>query len=163
MTQTTWTNEQKQLEKPRRNNLKFIIGGVLILAALGFLIFNALSDTQQFYVTVGEYSANPTKYQTRDLRLTAFVLGDSIQFTQIDDFTSRLEFDIADDVNNPTQTVHVVAMNEPVPDLLQHEAQAVVEGSIGADGSMYANPGGLLLKCPTRYEEGESAAAAAVE
>lgn len=163
MTDTTWTTKQKELEKPKRNSLKFIIGGVLIAAALGFLIYNALSDTQQYYVTVNEYYANPAKYQDRDLRLTAFVLGDSIKFTQIDDFTSRLEFDIADDINNPTQVMRIVAMNEPVPDLLQHEAQAVVEGSIGADGAMHANPGGLLLKCPTRYEEAGPGEAAAVE
>lgn len=163
MTDTTWTTKQQELEKPKRNNLKFVIGGILIVAALGFLIFNALSDTQQYYVTVGEYYANPAKYQGSDLRLTAFVLGDSIKFTQIDDFTSRLEFDIADNINNPTQVMHIVAMNEPVPDLLQHEAQAVVEGSIGADGAMYANSGGLLLKCPTRYEEAAAAEAAVVE
>jgi len=47
---------------------------------------------------------------------------------------------------------HIVAMNEPVPDLLQHEAQALVEGS-AEDGTFNANPGGLFLKCPTRYEE----------
>ena len=58
-----------------------------------------------------------------------------------------------DDIRNPGQRLHIVAMNEPVPDLLQHEAQALVEGTAQADGMFYANPGGLLLKCPTRYEE----------
>jgi hypothetical protein len=70
-----------------------------------------------------------------------------------------LEFDIVDDINNPGQRLHIVAMNEPMPDLLQHEAQALVEGQ--ADNTNFnANSGGLFLKCPTRYEEGgpESAA-----
>jgi hypothetical protein len=48
-------------------------------------------------------------------------------------------------------------MNEPKPDLLQHEAQALVEGR-AENGVFMANPGGLLLKCPTRYEEMEPGA-----
>lgn len=153
MTDSTWTTKGIALEKPKRSPVKFIVGGVLIAIAVGFLVFNALTDTQQYYVTVEEYFANPAKYEGRDLRMNAYVLGDSIQFTQLDDQTSRLEFDIADDFNNPQHVMRIVALNEPVPDLLQHEAEAIVEGSIGADGSFYTNSGGLLLKCPTRYEE----------
>jgi cytochrome c-type biogenesis protein CcmE len=48
-------------------------------------------------------------------------------------------------------------MNEPKPDLLQHEAQALVEGH-AENGVFMANQGGLLLKCPTRYEELEPGA-----
>ena len=94
----------------------------------------------------------------RDFRVSAWVDGDSIVFTQIDDQTSRLEFDIVDDLANPGSKMHIVAMNQEKPDLLQREAQAIVVGSIGEDGAMYANDDGLLLKCPTRYEEGETAA-----
>jgi cytochrome c-type biogenesis protein CcmE len=39
----------------------------------------------------------------------------------------------------------------PMPDLLRHEAQAIVTGRVGDDGVFYAEE--LLLKCPTRYEE----------
>jgi cytochrome c-type biogenesis protein CcmE len=38
-----------------------------------------------------------------------------------------------------------------MPDLLRHEAQAIVTGRVGADGVFEADE--LLLKCPTRYEE----------
>ena len=38
------------------------------------------------------------------------------------------------------------------PDLLQHEAHAIMTGVVGADGVFYATE--LLLKCPSRYEEG---------
>ena len=153
MAQPTWIADGEVLVKPRSNRLKFVIAGVVILAAIGFLIVQAVSSNAQFYVTVDEYYANTSRYAERDLRVAAFVLGDSIEFTQIDAYTSRLEFDIVDNIDNPGQTLHVVAFNEPLPDLLQHRAQAIVEGSIGEDGTIYANDGGLLLKCPTRYEE----------
>jgi hypothetical protein len=61
------------------------------------------------------------------------------------------------DLNNPGQKLHIVVRNEPKPDLLQHEAQALVEGRADVNGVFEANPGGLMLKCPTRYEEMEAA------
>jgi len=154
MAETTWTNTEGVLSEPRPNRLKYIIGGILIIAALGFLISNAMTDTTQLYVTVQEYYAQPAKFAGKDLRIAGFVMGDSIKYTQIDATNSRLEFDVVDELANPNQTMRIVALNEPMPDLLQHEAQALVEGHID-NGVFYSNPGGLLLKCPTRYEEVE--------
>lgn len=153
MAQTTWTTEQGELLKPRSNRLQYVVGGVLIIAALAFLIINAMSGNTQLYKTVDEFYAEQSRLVGRDLRVSGYVLGDSIQFVQIDATTSRLEFDIVDNVNNPGQRLHIVAENEPMPDLLQHEAQALVEGSANDNGVFHANAGGLFLKCPTRYEE----------
>lgn len=153
MTQATWTNEDAILAEKRPNRMKFVVGGLVILAAIIFLVFNAMSGTTQLYLTVEEFYAQETQLAGRDLRVSGWVIGDSIQYTQIDDQTSRLEFDIVDDLANPGQRLHIVAMNEPMPDLLQNEAQALVEGH-AENGAFQAVPGGLLLKCPTRYEEG---------
>jgi cytochrome c-type biogenesis protein CcmE len=153
MAQATWTKEKTTTEeKPRNNRIKFIVGGLLAAAAVIFLLVNAISGNTQLYVTVDEYFADQAAMTGRDLRVSGRVLGDSIQFTQIDATTSRLEFDIVDDLNNPGQRLHIVAMNEPMPDLLQHEAQAIVEGT-GNGSEFQSNPGGLFLKCPTKYQE----------
>ncbi len=154
MAESTWTTtEDTALERPRVNRWKFVAGGLIIIAAVVFLVVNAMSGSTQLYKTVDEFYAEQSRLVGRDLRVAGWVLGDTIKYTQIDDTTSRLEFDIVDDISNPGQRLHIVAMNEAVPDLLQHEAQALVEGVANEDGSFYANPGGLLLKCPTRYEE----------
>lgn len=153
MAETTWTTENGELLKPRNNRMKFVVGGVLIVAAIIFLVVNAMSGNTQLYKTVDEFYADQSRLVGRDLRVSGFVVGDSIQFTQIDATTSRLEFDIVDDLSNPGQRLRIVAMNEPMPDLLQHEAQAMVEGNTEGDGVFHANQGGLFLKCPTRYEE----------
>ena len=128
------------------------------MAAIAFLVVNAMSGNTQLYKTVDEFYAEQSRLTGRDLRVAGMVIGDSIEFTQIDAVTSRLEFDIVDDLQNPGQRLHVVAMNEPKPDLLQHEAQALIEGHADESGVFQANPGGLLLKCPTRYEELEPTA-----
>ena len=158
MADTTWTNTGEEALFPAKSNrLKFVVGGVLIVAAIAYLVINAMSGNTQLYKTVAEFHAEQDRLIGRDLRVAGFVIGDSIEFTQIDATTSRLEFDIVDDLNNPGQKLHVVAMNEPKPDLLQHEAQALVEGSANENGEFIANQGGLLLKCPTRYEEADPA------
>ena len=134
MADVTWqnTDESLVLEKPRRNRLMFAMGGVVLIAAVVFLVVNAMSGSTQLYKTVGEFYAEQGRLAGRDLRVSGWVIGDSIVYTQIDAHNSRLEFDIVDDLNNPTQKLHVVALNEPKPDLLQNEAQALVELLSGA-------------------------------
>lgn len=159
MTQASWTKKDQsvELEKPKSNRLKFVIGGVVLIGALVFLVVNAMTGNTQLYKTVDEFYSDSARLAGRDLRVAGWVVGDSIQYTQVDDTNSRLEFDIVDDLNNPHQALHIVVLNEPKPDLLQHEAQALVEGQADANGVFQANPGGLMLKCPTRYEEMEAA------
>lgn len=153
MANATWTNTQDAALLERKSSrVKFIIGGVILFAAIVYLVINAMSGNTQLYKTVAEFHAEEAQLAGRDLRIAGWVIGDSIQYTQIDATTSRLEFDIVDDLNNPGQTLHVVAMNEPKPDLLQNQAQALVEGH-AENGIFMANEGGLMLKCPTRYEE----------
>ncbi len=154
MADTTWTTTGEEALFPAKSNrLKFAVGGALLIAAIVYLVVTAMSGNTQLYKTVSEFYAEQDQLVGRDLRVAGFVIGDSIEFVQIDATTSRLEFDIVDDLNNPGQRLHVVAFNEPKPDLLQHEAQALVEGSANENGEFIVNPDGLLLKCPTRYEE----------
>jgi cytochrome c-type biogenesis protein CcmE len=54
-------------------------------------------------------------------------------------------------VNDPTLPRMDVIYVGVRPDLLQHEAQAIMTGKLGDDGFFYADE--LLLKCPTKYEE----------
>lgn len=158
MANTTWTNQGELVldGQSKSNRLKFIVGGLVLVAAIGFLVINAMSGSTQLYKTVNEFYADQTRLTGRDLRVSGWVLGDSIKFEQLDDTTSRLEFQIVDDIKNPGQRLTIVAMNEPMPDLLQHEAQALVEGHADGEGVFMANSGGVMLKCPTRYEELEA-------
>lgn len=158
MSNPTWTRSESELfPKKKSHTLKFAVAGVVMLAAVIFLVTNAVRGNAQLYKTVDEYYAEQTRLEGRDLRVAGWVIGDSIEYTQLDATTSRLEFEIVDDLSNPSQTLRVVALNEPKPDLLQHEAQALVEGR-PENGVFMANEGGLFLKCPTRYEELEPVA-----
>lgn len=155
MSDTSWTNrEGVPVTQPRAKTMQFVVAAVLLVGAIIFVVLNALNSAggTQLYVTVDEYLAKETALAGRDIRVTGWVIGDSIRYTQVDAENSRLEFDIVDDLSNPGSRLHIVALNEPKPDLLQHEAQALVEGRAHENGTFVANQDGLLLKCPTRYE-----------
>lgn len=147
---------------------KFWIGGLLIVAAVVYLIGSSTSAAAQYYLTVDELRAKGDDVLGRDLKISGAVEGDSIAY---DPQTLTLHFTIANvpgdldeieragglaavlhqAVNNPDASRLQVEYVGPMPDLLRHEAQAIVTGRMGEDGVFYADE--LLLKCPTRYEE----------
>jgi cytochrome c-type biogenesis protein CcmE len=146
---------------------KFIVGGLILLAAVIYLIVANLLNSQEYFITVDDLTARQSELAGRNVRISGAVIGDTIEY---DGQTLSFEIahvpssaaDIEDEgglaevlheaVTNPNASrVKVVLYDEPMPDLLQHEAQAIVTGTMGDDGVFYADE--LLLKCPTRYDE----------
>jgi cytochrome c-type biogenesis protein CcmE len=154
--------------QPSAGRAKFLIGGLLIVAAVVYLIVSATQAAAQYYLTIDEMLAKAGTLQGRTLKLSGAVEGESIAY---DSQTLTLSFTIAnvpadlaeieqagglakalhEAVSNPSATRLQVVYVGPKPDLLRHEAQAIVTGKMGEDGVFYADE--LLLKCPTRYEE----------
>ena len=151
------------------NRAKFIVGGVLILAAVIYLIVSSSQANAQYFLTVDELMANQSENMGRDLRISGAVIGDTIQY---DPNTLKLTFTVAHvpgdnkeievqgglaavlkaAVADPNRTrLNVVVEGQPMPDLLRDEAQAIMTGRMGEDGAFHATE--LLLKCPTKYEE----------
>jgi cytochrome c-type biogenesis protein CcmE len=147
---------------------KFLIGGLLVIAAIIYLIVTTMQSTAQYFYTVNEIQAKGASVVGKNLRASGAVIGSTIQF---DSATLTVSFTMAN-VSNDTkdidaagglaQALHLAVINPnasriqviykgPKPDLLKDEAQAIVTGKIGADGVFYADE--LLLKCPTRYQE----------
>lgn len=147
---------------------KFIFGGLLIVAAVIYLIISSTQASAQYFLTVDELMAKGDSVGDRELRISGAVIGDSIQY---DPQTLTLTFTIAhvpgdnkeieaqgglaevlhaavEDQNRAKLQVEYIGVK---PDLLRHEAQAIMTGHMGANGVFEAEE--LLLKCPTKYEE----------
>ena len=151
----------------KTGRLKFIIGGVLILASVVYLIASSTQASAEYFLTVDELKAKGSSVIDRNLRASGAVVGDSIQY---DASTLNLTFTVAnvpgdnseveaegglakvlhDAVVDPNRQRIQVVYNGPKPDMLKDEAQAIMTGHLGADGVFYADE--LLLKCPTKYE-----------
>lgn len=147
---------------------KFIIGGLLIVAAIIYLIVTSTQASAQYFLTVDELAGRKGSEIGRDVRVSGAVIGETVVY---DAESLKLEFTVADvpgdnseieaqgglakvlydAVNDPNRTRLQVVYIGPKPDLLRHEAQAIMTGEMGEDGVFYADE--LLLKCPTKYEE----------
>jgi cytochrome c-type biogenesis protein CcmE len=147
---------------------KFVIGGLLILGAVVFLIWSSTAATSEYFLTIDELNEKSASVMDRNVRLSGAVIGDTIQY---DAETLTLTFEIAhvpgdqaliEDEGGLAEALHMAVMDPsrsrikvqyegPLPDLLRHEAQAIVTGKLGQDGIFHADE--LLLKCPTKYEE----------
>jgi len=147
---------------------KFVIGGLLILGAVVFLIWSSTAATSEYFLTIDELSAKGPDIVGRNLRVSGAVIGETIQY---DAQTLTLSFEVAnvpgdqaviEDEGGLAEALHQAVIDPsrsrmkivyvgPMPDLLRHEAQAIVTGKLGEDGVFYADE--LLLKCPTKYEE----------
>jgi cytochrome c-type biogenesis protein CcmE len=128
--------------------IKFIIGGVVIVALIGYLILTSISSEGAYFREVGEVLKQQTSLTGKNLRVSGKVVTASIVY---DAANLELTFNISDpkDVNQQLP-VHFHGVQ---PDQIGREdTEAIVEGSLGANGTVEAN--NLLLKCPSRYEEG---------
>jgi cytochrome c-type biogenesis protein CcmE len=148
--------------------IKFILGGLFILAAITLLVVTSMRTNAEYFMTVDEVQGKGESLIGRKLRISGAVVGNTIQY---DPVTLNLSFEVADipgdnaeveaqgglaavlhaAVSDPAITRILVVYNGARPDLLRDEAQAVITGQLGEDGIFYADE--LLLKCPTKYEQ----------
>jgi cytochrome c-type biogenesis protein CcmE len=149
-------------------NPKFLIGGLLIVAAIVYLIISSTQASAQYFLTIEELQGRKAEMKGQDLRISGAVVGDSIQY---DPQSLTLKFTVANipgdnkviDANGGLAAVLKAAVADPKasrmnvvykgvkPDLLKDQAQAIMTGKMNPDDSFAATE--LLLKCPTRYEE----------
>jgi cytochrome c-type biogenesis protein CcmE len=150
------------------SRLKFILAGVLIVAAIGLLIGASTSSNSQYYLTIQELQARAAQMSGQEVRISGVVLGKSIAY---DNKNLVLTFDIAnipgdqkevdarggiakvlhDAAQDPSLPRIKVVYHGAMPDLMKDEAQAILTGKLQSDGSFNATE--LLLKCPTRYQD----------
>jgi cytochrome c-type biogenesis protein CcmE len=127
------------------------------------------ADTARYFITVEELRAMGEGAVGRPITLSGAVLGDTIDY---DAQEPRVTFAIVQVPGDPaaveaagglsavleaavadTDAPRVEVVYEGVkPDLLQHRSQAILRGELAEDGRFRADE--LLLKCPSRYEEG---------
>jgi len=148
--------------------IKFVLGGLLILAAVVYLIASSTQASAQYFMTVDELNAKSASLADKNIRVSGAVMGDTITY---DASTLTLSFTVAhvsgDNAEIEKEGGLAVVLHQAVidpkrsklkvvyvgvkPDLMRNEAQAIMTGHLGADGVFHADE--LLLKCPTKYEE----------
>ncbi len=149
------------------NRLKFVVVSVVLIGVVAFLLISGTANGGRYFIPVNTLLGR-ADLRGQSVKVTGAVIGSSIKN---DPNTHTFSFTIAnlnDDgdalqkagglanalhlavLDTSAQRVQVVVLNQPLPDLLQNEAQAIISGQLGADGIFHADE--VLLKCPSRYQ-----------
>ena len=109
---------------------RFIIGGLIILAALSYIIYGGMEQAIVYFVTPSELRATESVSNDKFLRMGGMVVTGSLQ-KDVKNLTYR--FDLTDG----NASFPVFFRGVP-PELFTEGKGAVVEGRIGSDGVFQA-------------------------
>jgi cytochrome c-type biogenesis protein CcmE len=144
MAQSTTVPSVKVAGRSANKRTKFIIGGVIIAVAIAYLIYNGIQSSSAYFLTVDELHAKGTTIENRTVRVSGMVDAKTIDFNNRD---LILTFDVTSESGDRMPVI----FNGPKPDQMREGAEAILEGKY--DGEVFTAKT-LMLKCPSRYEEG---------
>jgi cytochrome c-type biogenesis protein CcmE len=127
----------------RTRNAQILIAALVVVAAIGYLIYNGFQSASVYYLTVGELkakAAGPAGMFAPAVRVAGVVQAGSVQRSDTD---STVRFTIADGGGSLP-----VVYKGMVPDIFGPGIQVVVEGHY-VNGEFQATT--LLAKCPSKF------------
>lgn len=134
-----------------RKQRRFLIGGVAVLAVVGYLMVTGMKDSMVYYHTPAELLARVSEdpsYRELGLKVGGRVAPGSVRFDQR---TLDLQFEVFDiETGESRIPVHYQG---PLPDTFEEGRDVVVEGRLTEAGLFEATT--VLTKCGSRYEAAE--------
>jgi cytochrome c-type biogenesis protein CcmE len=176
MSNSGW-EKNPELSKKLRSGFSqrrlYMFAGLVLVGIVGFLVVQSTLFGSRYYITVDELLED-SDMVGKSVRISGAVDGNMVEDGdyEFDPETQTLIFWVThipndsdkirdagglskvlyDAVNDPeANRIKVVYHDAEIPELLQHEAQAIMEGKLGDDGVFYAES--LSLKCPTKYAD----------
>jgi cytochrome c-type biogenesis protein CcmE len=122
-----------------------VIATVTVLTgALTLLFFVTVSSTDtQYYKHVDEVMTSPSQWYGKGLQLHGFVVDGTIE-KRPDTLDYRFK------IKNGDASV-LATYTGALPDTFKDGSEVVLKGRLGPDG-FQVEPGGVMAKCPSRYE-----------
>ncbi|MFC1847631.1 cytochrome c maturation protein CcmE [Chloroflexota bacterium] len=122
---------------------KFLIGGIVVFLAIGYLGFTGFQSAATYYYTVSELLEKGSPIYGENVRVSGQVAAGSVE----QESAGRiLRFTIAD---SEVEKSLPVVYEGVVPDTFKVNNEVVAEGYLNSDGTFQANT--ILTKCPSRY------------
>ena len=118
---------------------KFLIGGIIILAAISYLAYTGFAGSATYYYTVSEV-LNQTDAHGSSVRVN----GEVTDIAEEESVGLTLHFSLTEQgVSLP------VVYHGAVPDTFKVGGEVVVEGHLNSDGVFEADT--IITKCPSKY------------
>ncbi len=125
---------------------RFLIGSIILILAMGYVMYAAFGNTLTYYSTIGELLAEGSTTYGKTVRVNGNVVPGSI-----DQDTSN--FLLRFSIEGEGGSLWVVYRGVEVPDAFKEGIDVVVEGKLNSDGIFQANQ--ILVKCPSTYNPEE--------
>jgi cytochrome c-type biogenesis protein CcmE len=119
-----------------------LISILVVVAALGFLVYTGLNDNMVYYYHVDEFLPKASSLQGEVIKVNGKVTEGSIRKDHL-----NYDFIIHGAVHNTVS----VNYNGVVPDTFKDGSDVVVEGTYDLNSRKF-HATTLLAKCPTKYE-----------
>ena len=131
---------------------RFVLGALLLTAAVAYLMYAGVSQTAVYYLTIEEFLVQKERLANEGVRVAGRVQLGSVTKTMTP-VGEELNFRLADFKNDAGENhdsvpVHFVGVT---PDMFKTAggSDVIVEGKY-RDGTLYAQS--LLTSCPSKYE-----------
>ena len=126
--------------------IKILATAAVMVAALGGLMYTSLAEGTEYYKHVDEVMVDRAAWQDKKLQLHGYVVEKSIKRRR----------DSLDYIFQIEKNGHVVNARYTglVPDTFKDNAETVIKGRFAHDGTFVVEPGGVMAKCPSKYEAG---------
>jgi cytochrome c-type biogenesis protein CcmE len=128
----------------RTARAKLLIGGLIVTAAVGYLVYAGFKSGSSYYLTVDSFMVEP-QYHDQRVRLRGKVGPDKLA---IDGPGLKAEFHLLGETGGAHDLP--VSYHGAIPDLFKAGADVVVEGKLGPGGVFQADK--LFTKCPSKYD-----------
>jgi cytochrome c-type biogenesis protein CcmE len=125
------------------NRRRFIVGAVLIAAAVSYLVYAGIRTTSMYYFELDEFLAQRADHVGEHMRVKGWVKHGTMRW---DPKTNELAFALAH--KDDTESVPV-AYKGILPDMFAEGREVVVEGRY-EQGGLTARQ--IMTSCPSKYE-----------
>ncbi|HVL66045.1 MAG TPA: cytochrome c maturation protein CcmE [Vicinamibacterales bacterium] len=124
--------------------IKILATAVVLVGALGGLMYTSLAEGTEYYKHVDEVMADPAPWHGKKLQLHGYVVERSIKRKP-----DTLEYIFQLENNGHVVNARYTGI---VPDTFKDNSETVIKGRFADDGTFMVEPGGVMAKCPSKYE-----------
>jgi cytochrome c-type biogenesis protein CcmE len=125
------------------NRRRFIVGAVLIAAAVSYLVYAGIRTTSMYYFELGEFLARRDGLAGETLRVKGWVRHGSVERNVA---TNELRFQLG---RQDDSSGIPVSYRGIMPDMFSEGREVVVEGRYDGTGLAARQ---IMTSCPSKYE-----------
>lgn len=120
---------------------KFLVGGIIVFIAVGYLGYMGFQSSATYYYTVSELAVQGNSIHSERVRVNGLVAPGSLE-------QEPGSFILKFIITEGEESLPVVYQGV-VPDAFKVGNEVVVEGYLNQDGILQSN--NILTKCPSKY------------